>query len=228
MQRRSRLSSSCLFYALTFLSCLAVSFSLVATSAAEDKGWKPLFNGKDFSGWTNAQGKAPGKGWVVDDGAMCRKEAGGDIWTKERFGNFVLDVEFKTEGNSGIFIRTDNPKDNVQTGIEIQVDRPARQPSKHSCGAVYDALAPTKDVVKAKEWNHAVITAKGSRLEVVMNGEKIIDMDLDRWSTAGQNPDGTKNKFRIALKDFKREGHIGLQDHGAKVSYRNLKIRTLD
>jgi hypothetical protein len=58
-----------------------------------------------------------------------------------------------------------------------------------------------------------------------MNGEKIIDMDLDRWTTPGQNPDGTKNKYHKALKDFPREGHIGLQDHGAKVSYRNVKIR---
>ncbi len=106
---------------------------------------------------------------------------------------------------------------------------PARggKPSKHSCGALYDAQAPTKDLVKAGEWNHCVITARGSRIAVEMNGEKIIDADLDRWVTPGQNPDGTKNKFRTALKDFKREGHIGLQDHGGKVAYRNIKIKVL-
>jgi hypothetical protein len=207
-------------------SSLAVTLSTDAVLAADQQeAWRPLFNGKDFSGWTNAAGKAPGRGWAVAEGAMFRKDSAGDIWTKERFGNFVLDLESKTEGNSGIFIRTGNPGDCVQTGIEIQVYKPVGKPSKHSCGAVYDALAPTKDMVKANAWNHVVITANDNRLEVVMNGEKIIDMDIDRWTTPGQNPDGTKNKYHKALKDFPREGHIGLQDHGAKVSYRNLKIR---
>ena len=230
MHRRFRVATTGSLAVLTILVCLAASFAGAAASAADAKqdGCRPLFNGKDFSGWTNADGKAPGRGWVVADGAMVRKDPAGDIWTKDRFGNFVLDLEFKTEGNSGIFIRTDNPRDCVQTGIEIQVITPMGKPSKHSCGAVYDALAPTKDPVKANAWNHVVITAIDNRIEVVMNEEKIIDMDLDRWSTPGKNPDDTKNKYQKALKDFTREGHIGLQDHGAKVSYRNLKIRALD
>jgi hypothetical protein len=73
-----------------------------------------------------------------------------------------------------------------------------------------------------------VITARGSRLEVVMNGEKTIDTDLDLWTTPGKNPDGSPNKYKKAIKDFPREGHIGLQDHGAKVCYRNVKLRPLD
>ncbi len=220
---RQILAIATVFAGLAFLSA-----GTAAVADGQQDGGRPLFNGEDFTGWTNAEGKAPGKGWVVADGAMVREKSGGDIWTKDRFGNFVLDLEFKTEGNSGIFIRTDNPRDNVQTGIEIQVYKPVGQVSKHSCGAVYDALEPAKEMVKANAWNHVTITANGNRLEVVMNGEKIVDMDLDRWTTPGQNPDGTKNKYQKALKDFKREGHIGLQDHGAKVSYRNLKIRPLE
>ena len=53
-----------------------------------------------------------------------RQKGSGDIWTKARYGDFVLELEFKTTGNSGVFFRTDNPKDRVQTGIEIQVDNP--------------------------------------------------------------------------------------------------------
>ena len=173
-------------------------------SFAADGGqaaWRPLFNGKDLAGWQNAAGQQPGAGWVVEDGAMVRSQRAGDVWTKERFGDFVLELEFKTEGNSGIFIRTDKPTDCVQTGIEIQVDRPAKQPGKHSVGAVYDALAPTKEVTKANQWNRAVITAADNRLTVEMNGEKILEMDLNKWDTPNRNPDGTKNKFNKALKE---------------------------
>jgi hypothetical protein len=212
---------------LIALAVVAAVGLLAAAGFGQEDGWRPLFNGKDLTGWQNAAGKEPGKGWVVEDGTLVRKEKAGDIWTKERFGDFVLDLEFKTTGNSGVFLRTDNPRDNVQTGIEIQLDRPASRPGKHSCGAVYDCLAPTKEASRPDEWNRLVITARANRLGVVLNGEPIIDMDLDQWTEPRKNPDGTKNKFRTALKDFKREGHIGFQDHGAVVLFRNVKIKPL-
>ena len=211
---------------------LLLSLPLVAAAlaapAADDKlpsfdSAKPLFNGTDFTGWQTADGKDVTKGWVVKDGAMTRETAGGDIWTKARYGDFDLSLEFKTEGNSGVFVRTDKPTDNVQTGIEIQVDVPAK-PGKHSVGALYDLVAPTKDNTKKGEWNGMVVRAHGARLTVYVNGEKVNEMDLDKWTEGGKNPDGTKNKFKTALKDFKREGHIGLQEHGSKVSYRNIKL----
>ncbi|MFC1597818.1 DUF1080 domain-containing protein, partial [Planctomycetota bacterium] len=124
----------------------------------------------------------------------------------------------------GVFIRTDNLKNPVQTGIEIQVYPPVKNPTTGSCGSFYNCLAPTKEMCKAGEWNRMTITADDNKLAVTLNGEKIIDADLNRWTEANKNPDGTKNKFRTALKDFKREGHIGLQDHGAWVAYRNVRI----
>ena len=207
---------------------IVLGMALPTAAQADDGGWRVLFNGKDFSGWQDASGKAPSAGWVVEDGAMVRKEKAGYIWTKERFGDFILDVEFKTEGNSGIFLRTDNPRDCVQTGIEVQVDNPATTPSKHSVGALYDLVAPCKNAAKAGQWNRVIITAKKNMITVVMNGEKIAEMDLDRWTEAGKNPDGTANKFRTALKDFKREGHIGFQEHGHVVAFRNVRIKVLD
>lgn len=213
--------------------------------APDKDGFIALFNGKDFSGWVNSAGQPAGAAWTVQDGAMvldksakppagdpqaapdkkARPAAGGDIWTQQRFGDFTLDLEFKTEGNSGIFIRTDKPGDCVQTGIEVQVLGPTPTPNKNSCGAIYDCLAPTKEAGKKGEWNRAIIVCKDNLITVEMNGEKIIEMDLNRWTEAGKNPDGVKNKFRKALKDFAREGHIGLQDHGAKVLYRNIRIK---
>lgn len=208
-----------LFFALTLLGAITTAH------AANDSGWTPLFDGKSLEGWMNSGGQKPSDGWVIEDGALARKAKAGDIWTKQRYGDFVLALEFKTAGNSGVFIRTDNPKDNVQTGIEIQVDKP-RPPGKHSVGAAYDLLAPSKNAA-TDGWNKMTITARGSTLKVELNGEQIIDTDLARWTEPGKNPDGTKNKFKTALKDFKREGHIGFQDHGAEVAYRNVRIKPL-
>ena len=189
---------------IVVLAGLAAVSGIKGAGAADEKGWITLFDGKSLEGWTDVAGQKPSAGWVVEEGAVARKTKAGDIWTKERYGDFVLELEFKATGNSGVFIRTDNPKDNVQTGIEIQVDKPG-SPGKHSVGAVYDLQAPTKNA-GTDGWNKMVITARGSVLKVQLNGEQIIDMNLDRWSEPGLNPDGTKNKFKTALKNFKREG----------------------
>ena len=209
------------------IAILSITALAVTTRAAtpDEKGWVTLFDGKDLDGWMNTAGQKPSEGWSIEDGAMMRKTKAGDIWTKQRFGDFVLALEFQTKGNSGVFIRTDNPKDNVQTGIEIQVDKPGG-PGKHSVGAVYDLQAPSKNAAK-EGWNKMVITAMGSQLKVELNGEQIVDMNLDRWTEPSVNPDGTKNKFKTALKNFKREGHIGLQDHNNEVAYRNVRIKPL-
>jgi type 1 glutamine amidotransferase len=200
-----------------------------AAAKADDEGWICLFDGKDLSQWQNAAGGEPGKGWIIQDGALVRSAGAGDIWTKQRFGNFVLDLEFNTDGNSGVFIRTDNPKDCVQTGIEMQVEKGGGKEKlgRNDVGSIYDCLAPGKNPFKDGEWNHVVITASNNKITIVANDVQIIDMDLDKWTEAKQNPDGSKNKFNKPLKDFKREGHIGLQDHGAKVMYRNIKVKPL-
>jgi len=169
--------------------------------------------------------------WAVEDCALARK-GGGDIWTKQQYGDFVLDLEFKVDKgtNSGVFIRTGNPKDCVQTGIEIQIyDSYGKEKlSKHDCGAVYDCLAPSSNPIKKPgEWNNMTITAKGSMITVVMNGESIIIMDVDKWTEPHKNPDGSPNKYNNAFKDFPRVGHIGFQDHGKPVWYRNVTITPL-
>jgi sugar phosphate isomerase/epimerase len=189
-------------------------------------GWRDLL-ADDLSNCIYKKGS-----WAMEDGVLVRK-GGGDIWTKEAFGDFILDLEFKTakKANSGVFVRTGDIADFVQTGIEVQILDYAGNDSAKSrgaCGAIYHCLAPKKDVVKKTgEWNRYTITCKANRIHVVLNGEQIIDMDLDLWTEAHKNPDGTKNKFRTAFKDMPREGHIGLQDHGDPVWFRNIKIKPL-
>jgi hypothetical protein len=64
-------------------------------------------------------------------------------------------------------------------------------------------------------------------ITVEHNGEKITDMDMDQWSEPSINPDGTKNKFKYAWKDMPHKGHIGLQDHGGKIWFRHIKLKSL-
>ena len=213
---------------MKLLSSLAALVLLTQTLTADPAAgeWKELFNGKSLDGWTNSSGAEPTKNWKIVDGTLARTDKGGDIWTKERFGDFVLEVEFKTTGNSGIYFRTDDPKNNIQTGIECQVENPGG-PDKHSVGCLYDLKAPTKNVGKKDDWNKYVITCQGAKITVELNGEKVNEANLDDWTEAGKNPDGTPNKYKKAVKDWKREGHIGFQDHGNNVAYRNVRIKVL-
>jgi hypothetical protein len=173
--------------------------------------------------------------WAVEDGELVRKglaKGRSDIWTNEIYGDFILDLEFKVmeKANSGIFFRTANIHNPVQTGIEIQVANSygKRKPKKHHCGAVYDCLEPSRTMVhKPGQWNRCTIMCKDNKIYVTMNGLQIIDMDLNDWTQPHKNPDGSKNKFNTAYKDMSRTGHIGFQDHGHPVWYRNIKIRPL-
>jgi hypothetical protein len=73
---------------------------------------------------------------------------------------------------------------------------------------------------------------RDSRLELIFNGEQVLDLDLNDWKEPRKNPDGTANKFAVALKDYARQGAIGIQGiHGREaqpVWYRNVKINKLN
>ncbi len=186
-------------------------------------GWQDLLT-EDLSNCHNS------RSWALADGVLARK-GGGDLWTKQRYGDFILDLEFKVNkgGNSGVFIRTGSIENWLHTGIEVQVHDSTDGTARGSCGAIYDCLAPSKDVMKDPgRWNQMTITAEANKIYVVMNGEKIIDMDLNLWTEPHKNPDGTPNKFNTAYKDMPRVGHIGFQDHGDLVWYRNIKIKPLN
>jgi hypothetical protein len=227
------------------VTMMLLSAATMARMAAESNQGKAtpqqpfvcLFDGKDLSAWQ----MSPTAKWVVEDEVIALRgrtdgslNNGDYLWTKEKYRNFVLELEFKVcEGyaNSGIFLRTSDTSDPVYTGIEIQVSNTYGSEGLSrggTAGAVYDCLAPTKNTVKKPgEWNQCRITCQDHRIRVELNGERIVEMDLDRWTEPGKNPDGTPNKYTKALKDFAREGRIGLQDHGRPVWYRNIRIRRL-
>ena len=200
------------------------------TEKEKIEGWISLFDGETLTGWA-ATGSD--EGWTVDDGTiLCTVKGGGYLYTLEQYENFVLSIDFKIDAgvNSGVFFRWSDLKDPVNTGIEIQVlDTYGREkPGTHDCGAIYDLVPPSKQTCKpAGEWNTVVITCDDNLIAVELNSEKIAEMDVDQWTTAGMNPDGTKNKYKYAWKDMPRKGHIGLQDHGGKVWFRDIKLKPL-
>jgi len=218
------------------IAMLVLALAGCSSGGAAGDGFVSLFDGKDLSAWQ----AGPGNGWAVEEGviALKNREDGKEhnadyLWTKESYGDFILELEFKVpeKANSGIFIRTSDLKDPVYTGLEIQVANSYGKTDLTrggTAGALYDCVAPSKNAVRAPgEWNQARITCKGSRIAVVLNGEAVVDADLDRWTEPQKNPDGSKNKFPRAMKDFARTGYIGLQDHGRPVWYRNVRIKPL-
>ncbi|MCX6902315.1 MAG: DUF1080 domain-containing protein [Verrucomicrobia bacterium] len=135
------------------------------------------------------------------------------------------------EANSGVFLRSGNIND-VLAALEIQVHENADGALYGMVGAIYNAKPPSKPMQKpVGEWNRFTITCQDSHVALIFNGEEVFNIDLNDWKEAHKNPDGTQNKFGVALKDFSRKGPLGLQGlHGraqAAVWYRNIKIKEL-
>ena len=201
------------------------------TSQEKAAGWQLLFDGRTFKGW-GCTDSTPGR-WIIDKGAMFYTNKGGGYeYTEQTFGNFEFKTDFMVPKgtNSGIFFRWAELGDPVQTGFEMQVLDSAgkTEMDKHDCGALYDAKAPKENAMKpAMEWNTVAITCLNSWVTITLNGKRVVGVDLNNWTTAHMNPDGTPNKYNAALKDWARSGHIGFQAHGGKVWFKNIKIRRL-
>lgn len=219
-----------------FLLALVVSASCLLAAPQKKgvtppEGFRALFDGKSLEGWFTVPENRQ-QIWKVDEeGSLSRDLDGPYIWTVGLYSDFILDLEFKLSWNcnSGIFFRTD-PGDPVQGGFEIQIlDTPQGEaPGKHDIGALYDAQAASSNPLKKRgEWNHLRLHVEGSLVKVWINETLVNDIDLSQWTTPEKNPDGTKNKFKTALSELPGIGHIGFQDHGHNVWYRNIFIKEL-
>lgn len=172
----------------------------------------------------------PAGAWAFQDGVLSAKGGAGNLWTKDSYGDFVLSLEFRTgeKTNSGVFLRGSDTVNWLHNAIEVQILQGDEPDQKHVVGAIFDCLAPTRQLpVTPGEWNQMIISAIDNRIKVRLNGEEVIDMNLDKWTEAHKNPDGSPNKFERAYKDMARTGRIGLQDHGDPIEFRNLLIEKL-
>jgi len=199
-------------------------------------GWISLFDGADASGWRGYRKDGfPAVGWVVTDGTLhpARGERGGDLITRRQFGDFELELQFRTtqKANSGILYRvTEQENQSYWTGAEFQVldddGAGVASDAATSAGALYGLCAPQgKTLRPVGEWNDARVVVRSGRIEHWLNGDKIVTADLesDAWQALVQ-----KSKF-AKWRHFAKasRGHICLQDHGDPVSYRRIRIREL-
>lgn len=203
------------------------------TAAERNAGWRLLFDGAGTAGWRGYKQTGMPAGWAVVDGTLTRVGRGGDIVTLEKFRDFELAIEWMVEpgGNSGIFYRALEGSGPIYySAPEMQVlDDSAHADGKSpltSAGSNYALYAAPRGVVRpAGEWNAAKIVVRGSHVEHWLNGTRVVEYALgsDDW------------KRRVANSKFREwpeygtgaEGHIGLQDHGDRVAFRNIKIRGL-
>ena len=179
----------------------------------------------------NAKSLQLNKHWEIAEGVLTTsKTPGGILWTKGKFGDFEVTLEYKTseKANSGLFFRTD-PRNPVQGGFEIQIASPGLYSGKHVLGSLYDAKEAAVSAGKPDgEWNMMTLTCKGPSIKATVNGQTTVDVNIDQWTERKKNPDGTKNKFKTPLKDMPRVGHLGLQYHGQTVWFRKFEIKPLN
>lgn len=179
----------------------------------------------------NAKSLQLNKHWEIAEGVLTTsKTPGGILWTKGKFGDFEVTLEYKTseKANSGLFFRTD-PRNPVQGGFEIQIASPGLYSGKHVLGSLYDAKEAAVSAGKPDgEWNVMTLTCKGPSIKATVNGQTTVDVNIDQWTERKKNPDGTKNKFKTPLKDMPRVGHLGLQYHGQPVWFRKFEIKSLN
>jgi hypothetical protein len=216
------------------------------TEEEKAQGWQLLFDGSTLDGWKRYGADTIGPLWSVKDGAIvCDGQGlgegsgahGGSLMTTKQFGNFELLVDWKISpgGNSGILyhvVESPEYKNDYETGPEYQVldDSGWKGDSlsdAQKAGSNYDMFAAgsNKKLNPVGEWNTAKIVYNNGKVEHWLNGEKVVDFDenspefneLYKKSKWVEYPGWNKSKT----------GAISLQDHGAPVYYRNIKIREL-
>lgn len=213
----------------------------------EAEGWSLLWDGKTTQGWRGARLDVfPESGWTIENGVLAvdkgdggESTGGGDIVTVGTYGDFVLKVDFKiTAGaNSGVkyFVKPDmNKGEGSAIGCEFQILDDQRHPDakmgvngNRTLGSLYDLIPAEKSdsYFRSGDFNTAMVVVRGNHVEHWLNGVKVVEYERNNqmWNALV-----AYSKYRD-WPDFGNhaEGHILLQDHGDRVSFRNVKIREM-
>lgn len=216
------------------------------TAQESRDGWKLLWDGKTTAGWRGAKlDQFPAGGWEIKDGVLSvlasqgkESAAGGDIVTVDEYGDFELVADFLiTPGaNSGIkyFVDTAlNKGEGSSIGCEFQIlddnlhpDAKLGVNGNRKLAGLYDLIPPQNVHFNGVgAWNRARIVARGAHVEHWLNGFKTVEYErgTQMWRALVDHSKYTVwPRFGEAAK-----GHILLQDHGNRVSFRSIKIRPM-
>ena len=198
----------------------------------QQSAWRSLFDGKTLDGWRAYKTQDPPRGWTVVDGTITKQRGAQDLVTKDQFGDFELELEWKIgeEGNSGIFYRGTDEYDHIYwSAPEYQLlddVKAADNKTRLTCAGANYAVYPSPEghLKPVGQWNAARIVARGAHVEHWLNGVKLLEYEL--WS-----PDWEAKVKASKFKDWpnygrSKAGHIAMQgDHDGSLAFRNIRIR---
>ena len=199
------------------------------------EGFELLFDGASLAAWRGFQMEDVPAGWSAKDGTLAFTPGvgGGTLITRDSYTDFDLRLEWRVgeAGNSGIFFGiVESTESAFQSGPEMQVlDNAGHYDGGNpltSAGSNYGLHAPPEDVTRpVGEWNEVRIVRHGNQVVHWLNGVQIVEYEIasPEWEALVAG-----SKF-IQWPDYGRhhDGHLGLQDHGDPVWYRNLRVRRL-
>lgn len=199
---------------------------LLLAAALQAADFRPLFNGKDLTGWKMT---GPGR-FVVEDGKMKTEGGMGLLfYEKEKFGDCVIRVVFMTTGksdNSGVVIRLPEPPPDpwygVHNGYEVQID--AGGDDWHTTGAIYSLSKVTSRPQKPSgEWNTMEIEIRGQVTRISLNGNLVNEF-------RGDQPVPERKQWYEPIRGPRPDsGYIGLQNHdpNSTVYFREISVKSL-
>ena len=226
-------------WALPLLPALAVAVAWPDSTSAQDKdGFKPLFNGKDLTGWKPYLRPAkdspnvtpdPKNTWSVVDGVIvCKGRPNGYIATEKEYGDYVLRLQWRfpkggKPGNSGVLMHVQKEDKVWPTSVEAQL-------ASGRAGDFWLIMPPeaTLDVDKSRQ------DPRQARHYFRVKSDKMVEKPIGEWNHYRITCKGDTVKLEVNGQVVTEgpgaeatKGRILLQSEGTPIQFRNIGLTPL-